>query len=88
MENNYTQQNKVKNGRPISVKWRFDENGKLVVEKATFHDYYINNKPKLYSKVQCSICNMVSSLKHLKRHQNSNYCKTFNLNLNSNVNIM
>jgi len=63
-------------GRPISVPWRFDSDGNLIVENPTFSDYYKYNYYNKYScKTLCVLCCRNALIKHMKRHQNSNICK-------------
>ena len=70
-------------GRPISVAWRFNEDGTLACTNPTKHDYNINYyKEKAGCKAICNLCNREAVFKHMKRHQSSKFCmKHRNINI-------
>ena len=62
-------------GRPICALWRFDEEGKLIIQNPTRRDYNLGNY-KLNRKSVCNLCNREIIWKHMKRHQEtSQICK-------------
>ena len=64
------------NGRPISVPWRFNEDGELIIKNPTWSDYKAYNyKHKYGLPVQCAFCKRTVVLDHLKRHYNSKRCQ-------------
>lgn len=74
-ESNETKFRVKTKGRPITLHWRFDENGVLVVKNPTTHDYKLNYYRDVSScKIECPLCNRKVVSEQFKRHQRSNIC--------------
>lgn len=54
-----------------------------ITVKEYMHKYYDENKTKiltnLKSKINCPLCDKKTSKVHLKRHQNTEYCRKYRI---------
>ena len=63
-------------GRPITVPWRFDGKGDLIILNPKWTDYFHFNYINKYGcKVKCNLCNREVVQSKLNRHQQSGICK-------------
>ena len=66
---------KKQRGRPISLYWRFDENGVLIIKRPSRHDcdyHYYHDVAGC--KIECPVCNRCVNQDNIFRHQRSNMC--------------